>query len=457
MEHSGSLATAGRIREVVMRGRTGTWKTLCYFALFLSVGVLMAGSRLSSQAPGQTRDEDFRFRPDHERENLNVRGERGYQSPYRRFQAQEGIPVHTGFAVNLYTVKMAPWKRQGPGVTGSYVNLDGAAGLVDIMVWEMAVGAQTRPERHLFEEQMMVLSGEGETHIWQSDPAKKVVVPWRRGTVVSPPLNTWHQHFNKGKEPARLAAATDLPTKLNAFGNPDFLFSDTYNFTDRYNGQKDYFDPENSVDYSPKTDHSLSIVNLIRDARTWRLFWAGQGYGDIDRHFILSDNTMGGHIEAWPVGAYERAHAHGPGATIVHLGGPGYSLLWPRDLLGPTPWKDGKGDKVTRVDWKDGMVVIPPMRWYHQHFSTGPGNAKFIVLGGNTVQVPAGETHLIPFKEEDPSVRQLFEKEVAKTGGKVVMPPMKELIAVEERCGDVVISSRVGCGRIPAVAGSTVR
>jgi len=451
-----------------MRGDTGTWKNPFYVVLFLSVGFLMAGSRLSSQTPGQSRDEDFRFRPDHERESL------AGESAYRKFQAQEGIPVHGGFAVDVYTVKMGPWKRQGPGVTGAYVNLDGAGAIVDLMVLEMAVGAQTRPERHLFEEQVMVVRGEGELHIWQSDPAKKVVVPWRRGSVFAPPLNTWHQYINKGREPARMAAVTDLPLKLDIFRNPDFLFNNTYNFTDRYNGQADYFDPEKSLDYSPKTAHSLSIVNLIRDAWTWRLFHAGQGYGDIDRHFLLSDNNMTGHIEAWPVGAYQRAHRHGPGASIVHMGGPGYTLLWPMSM-GLTPWKDGKGDKVSRVDWNEGTFLIPPINWYHQHFATGPANAKFIMLGSGpsnekyriTTRVLRGEDagHMILFRDEDPYVRQLFEKEVAKVGAKVLMPSMKELIALEKESiqkdtlagMDCQGAQQSGCGRIPLVVGSTVK
>ena len=443
-----------------MRGRIETWKTPCYFALFLLLGLLLAGSRLASQTPKQTGDEDFRFRPDHERESL------GEDSAYRKFQKQEGIPTQGGFAVNVYDVKLGPWKRQGPGVTGAYVDLDGAGAIVNLAVTEIAVGTQTRPERHLFEENLIVLRGEGEVHIWQSDPAKKVVVPFRRGTVVSPPLNTWHEFVNKGKVPARMAAVTELPLKLDIFRNPDFIFNNNYNFTDRYNGQANYFDPENSIDYSPKLAHSFSIVNLIRDAWTWRLFHAGQGYGDIDRHFLMSDNSMSGNIESWPVGAYERAHAHGPGASIIHLGGPGYTLLWPQ-ALGTTPWKNGKGDKVTRVDWKEGTFLIPPIHWYHQHFSTGPANAKFIRLGGfqnnekyritTTVMQGGDEGHLILFRDEDPYVRQLFEKEVANAGARVLMPPMKELIVYEKDCKSDQPGSMPDCGRIPAVVGNTVR
>jgi hypothetical protein len=64
------------------------------------------------------------------------------------------------------------------------VNLDGAGALTNDIVWEIAVGAQTRPERHLFEEQLIVLRGEGETHIWQGDPTKKAVISWEPGRRV---------------------------------------------------------------------------------------------------------------------------------------------------------------------------------------------------------------------------------------------------------------------------------
>jgi quercetin dioxygenase-like cupin family protein len=423
---------------------------------------MVSGVAIVGQGPRQDADADFRFRPDHERQDLRGDG----QSAYRRFQAQEGIPVYGGMSTNLYTVKLGPWKRLGPGVTGAYINLDGAGALVDVPIWEMAAGAQTRPERHVFEEQVIVLRGEGETHIWQTDEAKKVVVPWRRGTVFSPPLNTWHRHINKGKEPARIAAVTDLPLKLDIFRNPEFVFNNNFNFTDRYNGQPDYFDPEKSADYSPKLAHSLSIVNLIRDAWTWRLFHAGQGYGDIDRHFLLSDNSMTGHIEAWPVGAYQRAHRHGPAATLIHLGGRGYSLMWPVEELGTTPWKDGKGDKVTRVDWEEGTLLIPPIQWYHQHFALGPQNAKFIMLGSTpsnekyritTRVLSQGEGHMILFRDEDPYVRQLFEKEMARIGAKVVMPPAKELMALEADCKSDQSGALPDCGRAPAVTGTGVR
>ena len=420
------------------------WKLFVAIALALMVGAV-GGARLSSQSRQLSdADKDYRFRPDHEREAL--RGDK--LSPYLQYQRREGVPSYKGDAQNVYEVALKPWKRLGPGVQGCFINLDGAGALVDMMVWEIPPGVTTTAERHLFEEQLLVVRGEGETRIWQAgNPSKKVTIPWKRGTVFSPPLNTVHEHVNKGKEPARMVLVTDAPLRMDTFRNLDFIFNTNYDFTDRYNNQPDYFDPENTKDYSPILGHSLSITNIIRDAWTWRLFHAGQGYGDIDRHYILSDNTMTGHVEGWAVGAYQRAHKHGPSSTIVHLGGNGYSLVWPGDLGTDQPWKDGKADKVKRVDWKEGTVVIPGIQHYHQHFATGPQHAKFIKLGstpGNekyavtTNVLQGGEDRMILFKDEDPHVRELFEKELAKTGAKIIMPSHEELIKLEKD------------GRIPA-------
>ena len=405
------------------------------FALLLVTALWGQGDEAASLAPRA----DYPFRPDHER--LGLRGE----SSYTKFQEQEGIPVYTGFSIDVYQVELKPWKRQGSGILGAYIDLDGAGSLVNAFCLEIPPGGETKPTRHLFEEQLLILSGAGETHIWQSDPSKKIVVPWREGTVFAPPLNTWHQHFNKGQESARMVAVTDLPLKIDLFRNVDFIFDTNFDFTDRYSGQANYFDPENSRDYAPMArSHSLSIVNLVRDAWTWRLFHAGQGYGDIDRHFVLSDNTMTGHIEQFPVGTYERAHRHGPSSTIVLLSGTGYSLMWPTSL-GLTPWEDGNDDQIKRVDWKKGIMVIPPIQWFHQHFNNGSEPARFIKLGGSpgnelypmTTQVLEGGVRLtILFRNEDFYVRDLFEKELAKHGDKIQMPPREELIDMERKSGD---------------------
>jgi hypothetical protein len=346
-------------------------------------------------------------------------------------------------------VALGSWKRAGSGIRGAYINLDGAGDIVDAFVMEIPVGGKTNPVRHLFEEQILFLAGEGETHIWQKDPQKAVVIPWREGTVFSPPLNANYQHVNKGSQVARLAAVTDLPLKLDLFRNTDFIFDTNFDFTDRYAGQPNYFDPENSKDYGPmKGSHSLSIVNVIRNAWTWRLFHAGQGFKDVDRHFVLSANTMTGHVEQFPSGTYERAHRHGPSSTIVLLTGTGYSLMWPTSL-GETPWKNGKGNEVKRVNWKRGTMVVPPIQWYHQHFNNGKDPARFIKLGGSpgnelfpitTDVLEGGERYTILWRDEDAYVRELFKKELVEHGYELTMPSVEELTRIEKQAGDTSLN-----------------
>ena len=190
--------------------------------------------------------------------------------------------------------------------------------------------------------------------------------------------------------------------------------------------------------------HSLSIVNLVRNAWTWRLFHAGQGYKDIDRHFMLSANTMTGHIEQFPQGTYERAHRHGPSSTIVLLNGTGYSLMWDTKH-GYTPWRDGKSDQIQRVDWYKGIMVIPPIQWFHQHFNNGAEPARFIKLGGSPGHelypmtgnvLEGGIRYTILFRNEDSHVRSLFVEELAKHDATIKMPPRGELIEMERASGD---------------------
>ena len=382
--------------------------------------------------------DNFPFQPDSEYQ------ERGKTTAYERFLEEENIPVYTGWAKQMYTAPVKPWKRHGTGVSGAYANLEGTGGSVDNWVMELAPGATSKPVRHMYDENLLILSGEGETHIWrEAAPDKKAVIRWRKGTLFVPPLNPWHQHFNKGSEPARIVAETSLPLIMDIYRSNDFVFNNPFDFPERYNSEPDYFDPENSVNYGPTTDHhSLSVVNLVRNVWTARLFNAGQGYKDIDRHFNMSESSIGSHVEQFPVGTYERAHYHNAGATIVLLTGTGYSLLWPSSVS-DTPWKDGKGDQVHRTNWESGVLFVPPTNWYHQHFNNGVEPARFIRLGSP----PGTETHPIgaeglksgntqlSFKDEDPYVRDLLAQEMIDNGGEIAMPPREELIRLEEEAG----------------------
>jgi hypothetical protein len=134
-------------------------------------------------------------------------------------------------------------------------------------------------------------------------------------------------------------------------------------------------------------------------------------------------------------GRYSKAHAHTSAAVLICLKGKGYTYTWP-EREGETPWKDGKADKVERIDYEPvGLVSAAPggARWYHQHFSSGEGPLRLTAWFGphNPGRDPGapGEKHTdytardvteggtaIPYWMEDPYIRQEYQALLQQNG-----------------------------------------
>ncbi len=84
---------------------------------------------------------------------------------------------------------------------------------------------------------------------------------------------------------------------------------------------------------------------------------------------------------------------------------------------------------MKRVDWKPGSVVVPPDRWFHQHFNTGKEPARYLAvhaehsykykgIGMDMNMFDRKSTKLggneIYYEDEDPEIRALFKAELAK-------------------------------------------
>ncbi len=283
------------------------------------------------------------------------------KSFYQAWQETEGLPTYSGYFVeDLCDVVLGDWPRLGG--LGAFINLEGAGRSCDAYLFEIEPGQASQPERHLYEEVVLILKGSGATQVWNKRGARHSF-EWQEGSLFSLPLNSSHQHFAHGKEPARYLAVTNAPQALNQFRNLDFVFDNPFDFSDRYSSDPHYF---SALQEKPGR---ICETNLVTDVRSFRLKnWQERGANSTNIRFELAENTLSAHVSEFPVGTYKKAHRHGPGAHVMILGGEGYSLLWPE-----------KQEKE-RINWKKGSLFVPPERWFHQHFNTGREPSRYIAL-----------------------------------------------------------------------------
>ncbi len=159
------------------------------------------------------------------------------------------------------------------------------------------------------------------------------------------------------------------------------------------------------------------MTNFVPDAVNLPLISAkerGAGGGHI--RFNMAKGSMSSHISQFPVGTYKKAHCHGPSAHVIILTGEGFSLMWP------------EGEEPQRYDWQVGTLIVPPNKWFHQHFNTGPTPARYlafkheVALIRNAQGVPTAWISRriggdqIDYADERPEIRSLFAQELAKHG-----------------------------------------
>jgi hypothetical protein len=92
-----------------------------------------------------------------------------------------------------------------------------------------------------------------------------------------------------------------------------------------------------------------------------------------------------------------------------------------------------EGEQPRRFDWHDGTIIVPPERWFHQHFNTGAIPARYLAIraGGAKFGRPWGKDpnmaqeksvkeggDQIEYADEDPKIRQEFEQALKKSGAK---------------------------------------
>ena len=332
-------------------------------------------------------------------------------TPYEVFQEKEGIPSVKGFFVeDLMDVAVKPWARMG--VFGSYLNL-GEQQETDAYICEIPAGGHTKPQRHLFETLVYIHKGRGATTVWFDEKAKQTF-EWSAGAIFAIPLNVSYQHFNAANEPVRFLAGTNAPHVINLFHNEDFIFSNPFEFRDRFRAERDFF----------RENQRLTVrsweTNLVPDVNEFALNeYPMKGKGVRIMRFGLAGTTYGCHVQEFPVGSRSTFHRHGPGAIVCVTQGEGFAVVW------------REGEERQRFSIKPGSIYSPGDLMYHGHFNTGHTTLRHFAMRGRSPKYSQDRYRtklheMIPFDEEPADIHPMYLEELRRKGVKTEISVVEE-------------------------------
>lgn len=336
---------------------------------------------------------------------------------YLDWTESEGIPVVEDFCVDLMKVETKPWARLG--ANGAFVHMKGRGDFISIFLMELAPGAKTQQQKHLYEEVFYVLSGYG-TIVVQDSKGREHSFEWGPRSLFALPLNAPYRFFNgSGKEPARIASTNNLPMMMNTLRNDTFIFDNPAVFPER-EGKEGYFAGEGDL-VPTHGNRKMWETNFIPDVGSFELnAWGSRGAGSANMVFILADGTMHAHCSEMSVGTYKKAHRHGPDFHVFIVKGQGYSLFW------------HEGEELGRYDWQEGCVFAPTDMIWHQHFNTSREPVRYMATAYGSSRYPFSNEKRriklgvdvsfkkggaqIEYEDQDPRVHQIFIEELRKNG-----------------------------------------
>lgn len=335
------------------------------------------------------------------------------RSAYDSWLAALKLPVHRGHYVpNLATAELGWWDERE--CNAAFVVLQGMEDIHEARIVEIPNGKTIPPTRIALEELVYVVGGRGICTVWGAEGLEKKSFEWGPHAIFMIPPNYTYQLSNvQGNQPARVLATNYLPLALQTVPNLDyFLDNPKVDLNILYGGTENPF--AEAVSSRPTDDRrgnrSLWVGNFFPDMAVWDKLEPNRtrGAGGVSVYF-RSPTGKSGHMSVFAPRRYKMAHRHGPGRVIVIPAGDGFSILWP------------PGGEKQVVYWQEGAVFTPPDLWYHQHFNTGNQPARYLalnpprLLSGHYRQNELADQQ-IWYPDEDPWIRELFERELAKRG-----------------------------------------
>lgn len=345
----------------------------------------------------------------------------GIPLPWDRWAESIGIPIHRGHHVaDLRTVELGWWEERR--CMSAFVELAGQEGICEGRITEIAPGAALPALSIAVDELVYVLSGHGATTVWSGNGPKKVF-EWQPRSLFVVPRYAQRSFANlSGEAPVRLLHYSYLPLAMCAVPEPEFFFQ-TADRPDVLYGTEFYSEASQTVRAAAGHDQTMRMRtywsgNFFPDMGAWDRVEEnyGRGAGGTSVRIRFPGSELTCHMSVFDSRLYKKAHRHGPGRIIVIPAGEGYSVMWE------------EGQEKVVVPWQEGSLLVPPNRWFHQHFNAGGTPARYLALhpprhfAGYAERIEDRAKDQIEYTDEDPFVRQTFEEELRKRGLTSLMP-----------------------------------
>jgi len=343
---------------------------------------------------------------------------------YEHWMQAQGLPIHRGhFIADPMALELGWWQERG--CNACFIQLEGQQGVSEARITEIGPGESLPALKMAVSEVVYVLEGQGLATVWAGDGARKTF-EFQKHSLFCLPRHCWHQLANaRGDRPARVLNYNYLPVAMSAFPEPELLFRNPYERPQLLYGEGEGFYAEAKM--VPSTEAGgrrgqgvFWRANFIPDMYAWDKlvpFW-GRGAGGTVVFIQFPGAEMSCHMSVFDPQLYKKAHKHGPGRVIVIPKGEGYSVLWPGD-----PFSEPvKGAEKVVCPWQEGSIFVPPQNWYHQHFNTGAGEARYLALGPLPQFSGNPYRHQIEYPQEEQWIRDRFSNELAKKGLQNLMP-----------------------------------
>jgi mannose-6-phosphate isomerase-like protein (cupin superfamily) len=309
--------------------------------------------------------------------------------PYENWTKGEGVPIHTGAAVDLLNAEVKAWGRFG--VSGAFCHLDGRDDFLTVFLIELPPNSASVPHQHLYEEVCYVLTGTGSTE-FEAPDGHTQVIEWGPRSLFALPMNVRFRHRNTSAEPARFVTINDMRYLFNLYRSETFICGTSLQFAERHGG-----------------------LEAVADLATHP---AGP--------LTLANGTLSSDINELAPGTYREAKRQMFGAHLLGVDGEGYMLTW----------EEGAQD-YARADWRHGIVTAAPGMRFCQQFNAGHGPARYLDVQMGSQSYPnfryrraaygdasvyAAGAATIPFAERDPRIHQMWVEAVAAKGVTPRMP-----------------------------------